>query len=179
MEKGRDNTESGASLRRLGYLACLVGSVIFFHSATSYLEELLFKSYKYTYASFLVLFMFSLYVLLYVIVVSIIGEERTGVRLILKFEPAHHRDVAGVCFLYAISNTISRIALNYVSIPFGMVFKSCKLVAVMLASGLVLGKRYSFYEYVVALGFVSGMVGHSFYHPHHAYPTIRPVSRIS
>jgi hypothetical protein len=39
-----------------------------------------------------------------------------------------------------------------------MVFNSCKLVAVMLASGLVLGKRYTFYEHVVALGFVSGMV---------------------
>jgi hypothetical protein len=158
MEKGKDNIENGTSLRRLGYLACLVGSVIFFHSATSYLEELLFKSYKYTYASFLVLFMFLMYVVLYVMVVSILGEERTGVRLIMKFEPSHHRDMASVCILYAISNTISRIALNYVSIPFGMVFKSCKLVAVMLASGLVLGKRYSFFEYAVALGFVSGMV---------------------
>ncbi len=159
MDKAKDSPENVASLKRLVYLAGLVGSVIFFHSATSYLEELLFKTYKYTYASFLVLFMFSLYVLLYVLVVSILGEARTGLRLLLMFEPSHRRDMAGVCILYAISNTISRIALNYVSIPFGMVFKSCKLVAVMLASGLVLGKRYSFYEYIVALGFVCGMVG--------------------
>ena len=122
------------------------------------MEELLFKSYQFKYASFLVLLMFFTYSVLYIVVVSVLGQSRTGLRLVLTFDKANHRDVAGVCILYAISNTVSRVALTYVSIPFGMVFKSCKLVAVMLASGVVLGKRYSAQEYFIALGFVAGMV---------------------
>ena len=155
MEKAVENE---VQCNRLWHLATIFSSVVFFHTGTSYLEELLFKSYEYTYASFMVLFMFVFYVILYILVVSIIGQERAGVRLVLTFDRSHHRDVAGVCVLYSISNTVSRIALNYVSIPFGMVFKSCKMVAVMLASGAILGKRYTPYEYLIALGFVVGMV---------------------
>jgi hypothetical protein len=159
MDKGKDVLpETGMTYKRWQLLAALFGSVVFFHTGTSYLEELLFKSYQFEYASFLVLLMFSTYVVLYILAVSILGQTRTGLRLVLTFDQAHHHDVASVCTLYAISNTISRIALNYVSIPFGMVFKSCKLVAVMIASGVVLGKRYSPQEYLIAMGFVAGMV---------------------
>ena len=148
-----------APCKKLWYLATLFASVICFHTGTSYFEELLIKSYNFPHASFLVLCMFFIYLVLYAVSVSIIGQEQAGARLVLTFDRSHYQDVAGICILYAISNTLSKVALNYVSIPFGMVFKSCKLVAVMLASRFILGKRYSLDEYLIALGFVTGMVG--------------------
>eukprot|EP00293_Proteomonas_sulcata_P001920 CAMPEP_0184327666 /NCGR_PEP_ID=MMETSP1049-20130417/143212_1 /TAXON_ID=77928 /ORGANISM="Proteomonas sulcata, Strain CCMP704" /LENGTH=266 /DNA_ID=CAMNT_0026649931 /DNA_START=475 /DNA_END=1275 /DNA_ORIENTATION=- len=49
------------------------------------------------------------------------------------------------------------MALEYVSIPTQIVFKSCKLVAVMVGSSFILGKTYSIWEYLIAGALVSGM----------------------
>ena len=43
-----------------------------------------------------------------------------------------------------------------------IVFKSCKLVAVMLGSTVILNKSYSVIEYVIALGLVVGMMSFAF-----------------
>ena len=139
---------------KLGVLAI---SVLFLHTGTSYVEELLFKTLHYTFASFMILYMCAFYVLVYVVYVCVRGPQNTSCRLILRFDSTHRFDIIAVCLLYVGSNTVSKTALNYVSIPLQMVVKSCKLVAVMLTSGVILGKRYSVLDYIVATCFVSGM----------------------
>ena len=150
----RGKPSSGSNLQ---HLVLLSAAVLFLHTATSYLEELLFKTLRYTYASFMILFMCVLYVLLYLSIVSALGQRRCKYRIVLTFDRIHYLDIGAVCLLYVGSNTISKTALNYVSIPLQMVFKTCKLVAVMLSSGIILGKRYTLREYIVAGCFVSGM----------------------
>lgn len=138
-------------------LVILSASVLLLHTVTSYLEELLFKTLHYTYASFMIMYMCVLYGCLYLLVVCTLGPRNCKYRVFISFDPVHRFDMIAVCLLYVGSNTISKAALNYVSIPLQMVFKSCKLVAVMLSSGLILGRSYSLREYGVATCFVSGM----------------------
>jgi drug/metabolite transporter (DMT)-like permease len=132
-------------------------SVVVLHTLASYLEELLFKILNYTFASFMIMFMCIMYVILYVSYLLIRGNKSEKHRFIPRVERAHYPDILLVCLLYVGSVTISKTALNYVSIPLQMVFKSCKLVAIMLSSGLILGKRYSWRDYVIATCFVAGM----------------------
>jgi hypothetical protein len=138
-------------------LVSLSASVLFLHTVTSYLEELLFKTLHYTFASFMIFYMCLLYALMYILFVCTLGPRYGKYRIFIRLDSIHSVDLLVVCLLYAGSNTISKAALNYVSIPLQMVFKSCKLVAVMLSSRLILGKGYSVREYLVASCFVSGM----------------------
>ena len=62
-----------------------------------------------------------------------------------------------LCVAYAESNSVSKLALDYVSIPTQIVFKSCKLVAVMIGSTFILKRTYSLFEYAIACGLVIGM----------------------
>jgi hypothetical protein len=56
------------------------------------------------------------------------------------------------------ANSLTKMSLQFVSVPTQIVFKSCKLVAVMLGSTVILKKSYSMTEYLIALGLVAGMV---------------------
>jgi hypothetical protein len=66
-----------------------------------------------------------------------------------------------LCLAYVGSNALTKLSLKFVTLPTMIVLKSCKLVAVMLGSKLVLGKVYSKFEYGIAIGLVLGMVSFS------------------
>jgi len=149
------NAERNPTNWRILFLLCLF--VMFAHTVSSYLEELLFKSLDFTQASFMNLYMCILYLLFYVVFATIKLDKSTTCRLVLHFQRNQYFDIIFVSMLYVGTNTVSKAALNYVSVPMQMVFKSCKLVAVMLSSGLILGKRYSWQEYTVAGMLVAGM----------------------
>lgn len=66
-----------------------------------------------------------------------------------------------MCGAYVASNVLSKLCLNYVSVPTMIVVKSCKLVCVMAGSKLITGRLYSWFEYGIAIGLVSGMISFS------------------
>ena len=67
-----------------------------------------------------------------------------------------------LCIAYGLANSLTKMSLQFVSVPTQIVFKSCKLVAVMLGSTVILNKSYSVIEYVIALGLVVGMMSFAF-----------------
>jgi adenosine 3'-phospho 5'-phosphosulfate transporter B3 len=77
-----------------------------------------------------------------------------------------------LCLAYLGSNALSKLSLNFVSMPMMIVFKSCKLVCVMFGSTLIMGKVYSRFEYFVALGLVFGMILFSIGDMHSTLPSL-------
>lgn len=47
--------------------------------------------------------------------------------------------------------SFSNLALSYLNYPTQLIFKSCKLIPVMIGSIIILGKRYGFLDYVAAI----------------------------
>ncbi|KAL4713105.1 hypothetical protein ACJJTC_004491 [Scirpophaga incertulas] len=47
--------------------------------------------------------------------------------------------------------SFSNLALSYLNYPTQLIFKSCKLLPVMIGSIIILGKRYGFLDYVAAV----------------------------
>ena len=77
-----------------------------------------------------------------------------------------------LCLAYLGSNALSKLSLNFVSMPMMIVFKSCKLVCVMFGSTLIMGKVYSRFEYFIALGLVFGMILFSIGDMHSTLPSL-------
>ncbi|KAL0822736.1 hypothetical protein ABMA28_004752 [Loxostege sticticalis] len=51
----------------------------------------------------------------------------------------------------------SNLALSYLNYPTQLIFKSCKLIPVMIGSIIILGKRYGFLDYVAAVVMCIGL----------------------
>ncbi|CAH0398636.1 unnamed protein product [Chilo suppressalis] len=47
--------------------------------------------------------------------------------------------------------SFSNLALSYLNYPTQLIFKSCKLIPVMIGSIIILGKRYGFLDYIAAI----------------------------
>eukprot|EP00961_Rhodomonas_salina_P201947 2724053-Rhodomonas_salina.1 len=141
-------------------LVGLMTVVVFCHTATSYFEEQLFKKLKFEQPFFMVWIMSIVYAALYLLVTQF-GRQEKRCHPLVSFYRAADRDtfknLLFICLLCVVSNCSSKLALEYVSIPTQIVFKSCKLVAVMLGSYVVLGRTYTFFEYAVACALVGGM----------------------
>ena len=84
-----------------------------------------------------------------------------------------HFSIALLCLAYVGSNVLSKHALNFVSVPMMIVFKSSKLVCVMLGGTLIMRKVYSWFEYFIALSLVSGIVSFSLADMHGTLPSIK------
>ncbi|CAK1550602.1 unnamed protein product [Leptosia nina] len=53
--------------------------------------------------------------------------------------------------------SLSNLALSYLNYPTQLIFKSCKLIPVMIGSIIILGKRYGFLDYVAAIVMCVGL----------------------
>ncbi|KAG6450556.1 adenosine 3'-phospho 5'-phosphosulfate transporter 2 [Manduca sexta] len=53
--------------------------------------------------------------------------------------------------------SFSNLALSYLNYPTQLIFKSCKLIPVMIGSIIILGKRYGFLDYVAAIVMCIGL----------------------
>jgi len=58
------------------------------------------------------------------------------------------QDAAGVAFTYVFAMYTSNKALDFVSFPFQVLAKSCKMIPVLLGSMYFLGKKYSLAKYL-------------------------------
>jgi UDP-galactose transporter B1 len=66
---------------------------------------------------------------------------------------------ASIAFSYIGAMYSSNLALNFMSYPAQSLAKSCKLIPVMLARMLLLGKRYSLHEYAQVALITAGIAG--------------------
>ena len=141
-------------------LISLCSAIIMSHTGTSYLEETLFKQQHFKSPFFMVLVMCVLYSLFFVGWKFGFSEDKA--LLPPSLGPGGDRStriaMAFLCVSYAMANSLTKLSLQFVSVPTQIVFKSCKLVAVMLGSTVILGKSYSIKEYLIALALVAGMV---------------------
>ncbi len=131
------------------------------HTAVSFFEEALFKSLGFAEPFFMILFMCFQYSVLHVLFAPcLLVEKQPGLANLVReaYKSKVHYSLLWLCIAYAGSNSVSKMALEFVSIPTQIVFKSCKLVAVMLGSSCINHKSYSLFEYGVALGLVFGMM---------------------
>ncbi|XP_063892840.1 adenosine 3'-phospho 5'-phosphosulfate transporter 2 isoform X1 [Helicoverpa armigera] len=53
--------------------------------------------------------------------------------------------------------SFSNLALSYLNYPTQLIFKSCKLIPVMIGSIIIMGKRYGFLDYVAAVVMCIGL----------------------
>ncbi|KAJ2944213.1 hypothetical protein O0L34_g18191 [Tuta absoluta] len=53
--------------------------------------------------------------------------------------------------------SFSNMALSYLNYPTQLIFKSCKLIPVMIGSIIILGKRYGFIDYMAAIVMCIGL----------------------
>lgn len=53
--------------------------------------------------------------------------------------------------------SLSNLALSYLNYPTQLIFKSCKLIPVMIGSIIILGKRYGFLDYIAAVVMCVGL----------------------
>lgn len=146
------------------------------HTTTGYLEEELFKRLAFKSAFFMVWVMCVMYILGYLAVGILRGGGSILTTVLDKARGSSSADRSALgmlCAAYVGSNALSKLSLNYVSVPMMIVFKSCKLVCVMLGSTVVLGKVYSTFEYIIALGLMSGMVFFSLADMHGPMPSMR------
>ena len=105
-------------LRRLAWLGSLVMSL---HTGTSFLEERLFKSLKFTSAFFMVLVMCVIYIAGYLAAQASANRgSRDGARRPV-FQIGNSRGerltMAALCLAYVGSNALSKLSLNYVTVP--------------------------------------------------------------
>ena len=105
-------------LRRLVWLGSLVMCL---HTGTSYLEEVLFKRLAFTSAFFMVLVMCVIYVGGYLVARAWASRGgRNGARRPL-FEMGDSRSerltMGALCLAYVGSNALSKLSLNYVTVP--------------------------------------------------------------
>lgn len=63
-----------------------------------------------------------------------------------------------ISFLYVVTRGMTNLALTKVNFPTSVIFKSSKIVPVMVGSTILLGKRYSLIDYVCAICIVVGLV---------------------
>ena len=141
-------------------LAVMCLLVILSHTAVSFFEEELFKRRGFKEGFFMIFIMCVQYSIFHAIAKPFVLKQEPSISEMLKAAGERHlmRSLVLLCLAYAGSNSISKMALGFVTIPTQIVFKSCKLVAVMLGSGAILGKRYSWYEYFIASLLVAGMI---------------------
>lgn len=127
---------ASAEAPRTRRLLVLSGLVVIMHTGTGCLEEVLFKSLEFKSAFFMILFMCVLYMVGYL---AVRGAVLPPV-FTAGIQRGDRQAMFLLCIAYAGSNSLSKLALNFVSIPTMIVFKSCKLVFVMLGATVIMGK---------------------------------------
>lgn len=162
----KENSEKEAKMYDLNHkkqlrLMVLFTVIIMCHTVTSYIEETLFKHLNFSSPFFMVLVMCALYTVFYTASKLVLSVDKTllpGAVFGADGDRSIRTAVAFMCLSYAMANSLTKLSLQFVSVPLSIVFKSCKLVAVMLGSTVILGKSYTRQEYLIAFGLVAGMV---------------------
>jgi adenosine 3'-phospho 5'-phosphosulfate transporter B3 len=67
-------------------------------------------------------------------------------------------DYALIGFLSVTTMALSNISIQYLNFPTQVMFKSCKLIPVMLVGVVFLGKKYTWMDYLAMFSLTCGMV---------------------
>eukprot|EP00741_Cyanophora_paradoxa_P022009 tig00021432_g21246.t1 len=129
--------------------AIAAGSVLVLYQAHSYIQELIFTVEGFDFAFFMVGVSFVLGLAL-----STLERMREGCPTKVS-APAKWYAVIGALLL--VSMGLSNASLNYCTYPILVVFKSAKVIPVMLVGTLLLGKKYKLMDYASALCFFVGL----------------------
>ena len=154
----KSDTQSSRS-----HFTLLAGGVLVSHTLVTILEERLFNMDSFKQRSggaFMTLFMYTFTVLVYL-------PQQLGAVRRLPRESA--RLLFLVATLYVGTTTLTKTSLRYIDMPTQTVLKSAKLLPVMAGSIVILGKRYSYVEWVAALMLCGGIVVFNLSTHHHEF----------
>uniref|UniRef100_A0A2H1VZX2 Adenosine 3'-phospho 5'-phosphosulfate transporter 2 n=1 Tax=Spodoptera frugiperda TaxID=7108 RepID=A0A2H1VZX2_SPOFR len=127
------------------FMFCLV-SVFIFYLAYGYFLELLFTNSE-----------VSLYItLVQFLITTALSYIESLIRSRIK-RKVPLRTYALLAGLTLGTMAFSNLALSYLNYPTQLIFKSCKLIPVMIGSIIILGKRYGFLDYVSAVVMCIGL----------------------
>eukprot|EP00741_Cyanophora_paradoxa_P019084 tig00021119_g18426.t1 len=135
--------------RNLQFLIC-AGGVFAVYQLHALAQEFLFRSEQWTYSWFVTFFAFAVG-----FCISSFERMRAGDSVKSFTAPVLWFVVIGALLLTSMG--FSNLALTYVNLPTQVVFKSAKVIPVMIAGYFVLGKTYSWLEYVSAILFFCGL----------------------
>ncbi|CAF0707495.1 unnamed protein product [Brachionus calyciflorus] len=131
-------------------------TVFVFHLVQGYFHELIFKlpGFK-PYSMFLTLLQFGIYGLM-ALFESLI-QKRFNFRRAVK-RRLDLRTYYLIAFLSMSTMGLSNTAVAYLNFPTFNMFKSCKLIPVMIGSILILGKKYNWIDKLAVLSMCIGLI---------------------
>eukprot|EP00741_Cyanophora_paradoxa_P003126 tig00000670_g3035.t1 len=140
-----------SGLSQAAQFAVLAGPVLLVYQLIAYLQEHLFSIPGFSFGFYINLYSFAVGLVLSTL------ERRLskGGELASWRAPYYWYVYAG--FFSVVGQGMTLESLNYVNLPLQIVFKSAKVIPVMLAGLLVLGRRYSAGDYASAACFVVGL----------------------
>ncbi|KAK8377400.1 hypothetical protein O3P69_013791 [Scylla paramamosain] len=132
-------------------LTLLTSFVFVFYLMYGYVLELIFTlDGMQPYGWYLTLVQFAYYTLFALIQLLLSGE---GISRKIPL-----RTYAVIAFLTVGTMGFSNSSVGYLNYPTQVIFKSCKLIPVMIGSVLILGKRYSFAEVLACICMSVGLI---------------------
>ncbi|EGD78811.1 hypothetical protein PTSG_01786 [Salpingoeca rosetta] len=134
---------------RSGKLMALVAGVFGMYLCYSFVQELLFRQGFKPFGFYITLIQF-----VYYIPLSAIDLKLRNI----KISRTSWSTYAGLAFLTVVTMSCSNAALSYVSLPVQIIFKSCKLIPVMVGGILIQRKRYGVMDYFASLLLCCGLV---------------------
>ncbi|KAL6064470.1 Adenosine 3'-phospho 5'-phosphosulfate transporter 2, variant 2 [Balamuthia mandrillaris] len=152
-DKYADVTLLGFSLNRFSpdvRFLIVAGSLLFFHLAYGYVQELIFKARKYPYPLFSTVLQFLIYTLLAVFERANSGEQvtlRRGARM-------GHFTLA---MAYVVGRGMGTEAIKYLDYTTKVLFQSSQLIPVIVIGMLLLGKRFSLVQYLATTFLIGGL----------------------
>lgn len=124
----------------------LTAGLFFFFMANSYVEEYTFKRLpKFEFGWYLTLFE----LVSFVVFGCLDRKLNTGEALFQHNAPLSEHGIVAIAMFAA--RGLTNVSLQYLNYPTQIIFKSMKLITVMIGSFFILGKRYHLYECVSAL----------------------------
>ncbi|XP_031574537.1 adenosine 3'-phospho 5'-phosphosulfate transporter 2-like [Actinia tenebrosa] len=131
-------------------MAICCGGVLLFYLVYGYVQEWIFRIEGFKpYGWYLTLVQFGFYSLFGTIQKHLGGENTRKIPL---------KTYAGLAFLTVSTMGLSNTSLGYLNYPTQVIFKSCKLIPVMIGGILIQGKKYGPLDFVACLCMSIGLI---------------------
>lgn len=155
-KQGHSNIVCGANISRLSstrqFLLCSSG-VLILYLLYGYVQEKLFRIEGFrTHGWFLTLIQFVCVTILSAVDHNFISKQPR------RKEQSPFHEYCVLAWLTVGTMGLSTVSLGYLNFPTQVIFKSCKLIPVMLGGIIILGKKYKMSEYCSVLLMSVGLV---------------------
>ncbi|EDO32018.1 predicted protein, partial [Nematostella vectensis] len=130
--------------------AICCGGVLFFYLLYGYVQEWIFRLEGFRpYGWYLTLVQFGLYAIFGTVETSFQTDKSRKIPL---------KTYAGLALLTVSTMGLSNSSLGYLNYPTQVIFKSCKLIPVMVGGIIIQGKRYGIIDFVACLFMSLGLI---------------------